>query len=269
MSKGVRIAYISGGFSPRFDNPIHQPFFIAGDDEETEEQALLNEIISADALSFYSLNVSKAQLTDLMNQYNNGDVPTGWSVAVYNQALAVIDSINYELSSLGSRQYQIKTNPDIKTEVGVDEEFAEYVGVGAVPVVVIIVAIIVGGALIYELIDWLQAMTVESAATVEQTEILKKAAMDLTPEEQKLYWDDIQRQVDKAYKSGYAAGDGGSLLGDIAGLAPYILGGVVLYFAWPLLADKRNQYKAKSAASKVAGAKCKICALKKRKNAKR
>lgn len=266
MSKGVRIAYISGGFSPKFDNPIHQPYYIAGDDEEA--QALLDQTVAADSLSFYSLNVSKAQLIDLMNQYDNGIIPDGWNVAVYGQAQSLISNIDYELGKLGARQNAIKNNPDIQTEVGIDDEFSEYVSVGIIPVIIIIVAIIVAGAVAYELIDWLQALTVESDGTVEQTEILKKAAMDLTPEEQKVYWDEIQRQVDKAYKGGYAAGDSGSLFGDLAKVAPYALGAAVLYFAWPLLTDQRNKYRAKSA-SKVAGAKCKICALKKRNKAKK
>lgn len=246
MAGGVKISYISGT------------------GEQEQAQQLLDGIVATDQLSYYSLNISKAQLLSLINDYDTGSTLSGWNVSIRSQAGKIVNEIDDQLSILGERQNEIISDPDVQVNTGYDPQFADFIGInglygrqanlcppmcdangfvisgsslqkrgtnlcppvcdayitntgsaiGVIPVVVIVAAIIVGGAVLYELVQWLEVLTVESEAQVEQSEILKKAAMDLTPAEQKAYWNDIQRQLDNAYQAGFASGNDGSLFGD-------------------------------------------------------
>lgn len=283
MPIGTRISYLSG-FAPQLqvladkrpiDKSIDQRVYIAGGDEEYAQQ-LLNDIVEADQLSFYALNVSKVQLTQLVNDYNYNSNPQGWTVAQANEANKVINDINAELNKLGNRQIQIANDPDLEVETGIDNQFSEFVGIngvqkiGIIPVIIIVVAIIVAGVILYELIQWLENLTIESEATVEKTEILKKAAEGLTPEEDKAYWADIQHQVDKAYKAGYASGNDGSLLGDASNLLMWGVVGFVAFKGIELLQNSQSKRpasvsgprKKRKTIKKRRNRVCKICALK-------
>ena len=283
---GTQIYYISGRgpqqqhfADGRGINPvIKQRMYIAGDTEDKDyAQQLLNDTVEADQLSFYQLNISKTQLTGLINDYTYNSNPQGWTVADANEANQTINEINTELNKLGARQNTIANTNGINVETGLDPQFSEFVGIngikriGIIPVVVIVVAIIAVAIVAYQLIQLLEDLSFDGQGTVERTKILTDAANKLTPDDEIDFWIELQRQADKNYQSGNATGNNdNSLLGDLSNV---LMWGVIGFVAFKGINMLQQSQTTRRATPSVSGIRrsprkkkrtCNICALKRR-----